>query len=109
MSVTSKAPLGFGVLASAYLSSHIHSPSFRTVVVPVFIPSNSLVLHCLVSLYKQYAPLVYPFQRLLFQSVPCDSSLIPSPSSTWFSFQLASVFLSPIILLLFDLISPSTI
>ncbi|VCU40907.1 Bgt-51535 [Blumeria graminis f. sp. tritici] len=109
MSVTSKAPPGFGVLASAFLSSHIHSPSFRSVVVPVFIPSKSLVFHCLVSLHKQYAPLVYPFQRLLFQSVPCDSSLIPSPSSTWFSFYLASVFLSPIILLLFDLISPSTI
>ncbi|CAD6499735.1 BgTH12-03843 [Blumeria graminis f. sp. triticale] len=87
----------------------MHSPSFRTVVVPVFIPSKTLVLHCLVSLYKQYAPLVYPFQRLLFQSVPCDSSLIPLPSSTWISFYLALAFFLPIVLLLSDLISPTTI
>ncbi|CAD6505491.1 BgTH12-00982, partial [Blumeria graminis f. sp. triticale] len=84
-------------------------PSFRAAVVPVFIPSKSLVFYCLVSLYKQHAPLVYRFQRLLSKSVPCDSSLVPSPSSTWFSFYLASVFLSPITLLLFELISPTTI
>ncbi|CAD6502507.1 BgTH12-05099 [Blumeria graminis f. sp. triticale] len=109
MLLTSKVPPVFGVLVSAFLSSQIHSPSFRAAVVPVFIPSNSLVFHCLVSLYKQHAPLMYPFQRLLSKSVPYNSSLIPSPSSTWFSFYLASVFLSPIILLLFDLISPTTI
>ncbi|VDB88331.1 Bgt-51478 [Blumeria graminis f. sp. tritici] len=109
MLLTSKAPPVFGVLVSAFLSSQIHSPRFRAAVVPVFIPSKSLVFHCLVSLYKQYATLVYPFQRLIFQSVLCDSSVIPSSSSTWFSFYLASVFLAPIILLLFDLISPTTI
>ncbi|VDB96382.1 Bgt-20150-2, partial [Blumeria graminis f. sp. tritici] len=80
-------------LASAFLSSQIHSPSFRAVVVPVYIPFKSLVFHCLVSLHKQHAPLEYPFQRLLFQSVPCDSSLIISPSSTWIYFYLALVFL----------------
>ncbi|CAD6502116.1 BgTH12-02357, partial [Blumeria graminis f. sp. triticale] len=34
--VNSKAPPVFGILVSAFLSSQIHSPSFRTVVVPVF-------------------------------------------------------------------------
>ncbi|CAD6503105.1 BgTH12-02774 [Blumeria graminis f. sp. triticale] len=48
----------------------------------------------MVSFYKQHAPLVYPFQRLLFQSVLCDSSLIPSPSSTWCTFCLALFILS---------------
>ncbi|CAD6499105.1 BgTH12-04757 [Blumeria graminis f. sp. triticale] len=77
-----RLPQDFGATVSAFLSSQTHSPSFRAVVVPVYIPSNSLVFHCLVSLYKQHTPLVYPFQRLSFQSVPCDSSLITSPSST---------------------------
>ncbi|CAD6506052.1 BgTH12-06984 [Blumeria graminis f. sp. triticale] len=98
-----------GVLVSAFLSFQIHSPSFRTVVVPVFFLFKSLVFHCLVSLYKQYVPLVYPFQRLLFQSVLYDSSLIPSQSSTWISFYLALVFLLPFVLLRFDLITPTTI
>ncbi|CAD6504775.1 BgTH12-00278 [Blumeria graminis f. sp. triticale] len=89
MLLTSKAPPVFSVLVSDFLSSQTHSHSFRAVVVPVFIPSKSLVFYCLVSLYKQNAPLVYPFQRLLSKSVPCDSSLIPSPSSTWVSFYLA--------------------
>ncbi|VCU40610.1 Bgt-51656 [Blumeria graminis f. sp. tritici] len=79
-------------MVSAFLSSRIHSPSFRAVVAPVFILSKSLVCYCFVFLYKQYATLVYPFQRLLSKSVPCDSSLIPSPRSTWISFYLTLVF-----------------
>ncbi|VDB94751.1 Bgt-51892 [Blumeria graminis f. sp. tritici] len=32
----------------------------------------------MVSLYQQYALLVYPFRRFVYQSVPCDSSLTSS-------------------------------
>ncbi|CAD6501101.1 BgTH12-01355 [Blumeria graminis f. sp. triticale] len=53
------------IKASAFLSFRINSPSFRAVVVLVYIPSKSLVYHCLVSLFKKHAPLVYPFQSLL--------------------------------------------